>query len=110
MLQLNAIHQEQINLLSAQHKRELNQTRTTQEPVNDDSVNEIIEKALIEFEQEQHDIKPNEIRQTVNISRGLIHNRLQTNQQWYAKEYMPVDALTWPFPQTSSNTRSRLGV
>lgn len=80
LLQLNAIHQDRINLLSAQHKRELNQKRTSREPVNDDSVNEIIEKALIEFEQEQHDIKPDEIRQTVNISRGLIHNRLQTNQ------------------------------
>lgn len=111
--QLHSIHQAKLKQLQIEHEKELYSIKkqyqfkeatanTSPSTKKGNSINNLIEQALIEFEQEQHYHAP-----TLTTSNQIDHQNCYTNkgrmlirnQQWYTKKYVPVDALSWPVPQ-----------
>ncbi|RCH87492.1 hypothetical protein CU098_009312 [Rhizopus stolonifer] len=102
--QLISTHQEHIHLLELRHRKEPKQLNIPKGEIGD-----ILERVLIDFEQEEHDIKSDQIIPEMT-SHWVNDDMFTVNQQWYMKKYMPIEAESWPFPQTASNTKSRLGI
>ncbi|KAI9244455.1 hypothetical protein BY458DRAFT_529674 [Sporodiniella umbellata] len=101
-------HQNYLTLLETQHSIELYQRRSSLPGLAN-----LLEKVLIDFEQEQHTI-PSDQKLPFYLSPSKkTPLTCNVNQQWYIKKYMPVDAHSWPFPHHISHhhpTKSRLGI
>lgn len=118
---LNSNHTSRIHKLKAEYEQDLNQLKdqfkssnTTSNKISNKeslAVDDLIEQALLEFEQEQYNHPTAPImKQQENTTAGtsLIKDRIHLmnkNQQWYTKNYMPVDALSWPVPQPMTHLR-----
>ncbi|KAG2199494.1 hypothetical protein INT47_009948 [Mucor saturninus] len=109
--QLKAIHSIQLNKLQVEHEQDMIKSRREANRSKHTSISsvhgleEVLEQALLEFEQEQHNHIPVLIQQQDSNERSLQGKVRLTmkNQQWYANKYMPIDAKSWPAPQPLSN-------
>lgn len=120
--QLKRAHKDKIQSLQIEHENELKKNKsiaakpkTTQ---HSDSLNDIIEQALREFEQEQHQHLPSPIKlldkgasiQHYDSNKGSLKNHMLSsmmmkNQQWYSQKYVPVDAVSWPTPKSFAHLK-----
>lgn len=122
--QLKLIHQRDLNELSSRHERELNEIRaqhenelkelkTKYQPAHgcqqSQLIDQIMEKVLIEFEQQEHSIIPQNIEtQYHSTTHASSYNKyIPTTQSSYSKQYMPIDALSWPSPNAR---RLKIGI
>lgn len=99
-----------IQKLQTEHEKELATTNkpSTPSPIN---INHIIEQALNEFEQEQHNHAPLPISIKPLVYNPPINkNQSKINQQWYSKSYVPLDAMSWPAPQAVPNLKRQLHI
>jgi hypothetical protein len=65
--------------------------------MNQDMINQLIEQALREFEQEQYNHVP-EFTHAIHLPTLKTGRYYPVNQQIYAQKYMPFDAISWPTP------------
>lgn len=109
--QLKAIHSIQISKIEVEHEQDMIKSRREANRLKHASISTVhqiedaLEQALLEFEQEQHNHIPSLIHQQDMNQRSLQDKVRLTmkNQQWYANKYMPIDAKSWPAPQPLSN-------
>lgn len=99
-----------VHALQAQHKKEAATLQTSSTPPTD--IDAAIEQALHEFEQEQHNHAPSP-QPTATLAPLVYHSvaltaPAKTNQQWYSKRYMPLDAMSWPAPQAAPNLKRQI--
>jgi hypothetical protein len=110
IVQLNSTHMNHIQKLQIKYEKELATINkpSTPSPIN---VSHIIEQALNEFEQEQHNHAPLPISINPLVYHPPINkSQAKTNQQWYSKSYIPLDAMSWPAPQAVPNLKRHLHI
>lgn len=124
--QLRLIYQKDLDELASRHERELNEIRKQHENElkelktryqsersykQNQLIDQVMEKALIEFEQQEHSvIRIQNIKsQYDSATHGSSYNKhiAPITQSSYSKQYMPTDALSWPSPNTR---RLKLGI
>ncbi|KAI8643402.1 hypothetical protein BD408DRAFT_482046 [Parasitella parasitica] len=112
--QLKSAHMSRIHKLQMEHEEELAVARKISQPPPSSAIdiNNVIEQALNEFEQEQHNHPPTAIKAFKTFAcHPMTHKRpANINQQWYAKHYIPLDAMSWPTPQAAPNLRRQLQI
>ncbi|CEP19681.1 hypothetical protein [Parasitella parasitica] len=112
--QLRSTHTSRIHKLQLEHKKDLAVTKkpSRPSPLSTIGISHAIEQALNDFEQEQHNHPP----PAINIFKTLTCNPIAQkrhaaiNQQWYTKQYIPLDAMSWPTPQAAPNLRRQLQI
>jgi hypothetical protein len=89
-------HAKTIQQLNALHVKTMNS-------IENDTLENQLERILIEFEQEQHHhpVVPKQEIPCMN-KKSVGYN---INQQWWSKQFIPTDAASWPSPQPLSNLR-----
>lgn len=104
------------------HQLELDHQNTLRENTNNNKpkktmkkpelkLDELIEQALKEFEQEQHNhppsLRPSQFFTDFFNAPKLLrpNNKHTANQQWYSQKYTPVDAVSWPKPEILPNLK-----
>ncbi|KAK4510379.1 uncharacterized protein ATC70_004809 [Mucor velutinosus] len=114
--QLNTAHTDHTQTLQAQYQKEAATMRTLSKPsISSIDVSSAIEQALNEFEQEQHNHAPSSPPPTTTCTPLIYHPvtvtaLAKTNQQWYSKRYMPIDAVSWPVPQAAPNLKRQIRI
>lgn len=109
--QLNSFHLDRIHKIEIEHEQDMIKSRyeynrsKQSSTLNVQQLDNVLERALLEFEQEQHNHMPIMIQQQDSNQRSLQGKVMlkMKNQQWYANKYMPIDAKSWPAPQPLSN-------
>lgn len=121
LAQLKRNHQDKLQSLQIEYENEMKRPivpkpKTVQ---HNESVNDIIEQALKEFEQEQHQHSPSPITSIDRsasfqhydsnkscLKTNMLSSMMMKNQQWYSKKYIPVDAVSWPTPKSFAHLKS----
>ncbi|KAG1101764.1 hypothetical protein G6F42_017460 [Rhizopus arrhizus] len=110
--QLNTAHMNRVRKLQAQYEKEAASIHKPSKPsIHSIDINLAIEQALNEFEQEQHNHAP-----STTVFKPLVYHpatlktQVKANQQWYSKRYMPLDAISWPAPQTVPNLKRQIHI
>lgn len=88
-------------------KQNLTRNNPQQKKKDNSNVDAALEQVLLEFEQKQHNHVPPKPLVYQEQQHKLTMHR-QINQQWYAQQYMPIDALSWPAPQPAPNLKRQL--
>lgn len=121
--QLKKAHEEQIKSLQIENENELKKKRSiAAKPKtiqHGESVNDIIEQALREFEQEQHQHLPSPIKpldrgtsiqhydsNKSSLKNNMLASMMMKNQQWYSQKYVPVNAVSWPTPKSFTHLKT----
>ncbi|KAF1803244.1 hypothetical protein V8B55DRAFT_1447345 [Mucor lusitanicus] len=114
---LNAAHMDRVQTLQTQYQKEAAAIRTSSKRYSIPSIDmsSVIEQALNEFEQEQHNHPPPPLPTTpctplVYHPVALATSAPKPNQQWYSKRYMPMDAMSWPAPQAAPNLKRQIRI
>lgn len=111
--QLTALHLSQVRKIEFEHEQDMIKSRREHNrlkqvsTLNVHQLDNVLEQALLEFEQEQHNHMPALIQQQDSNQRclqGKVRLAIK-NQQWYSNKYMPIDANSWPAPQPLSNLK-----
>ncbi|ORE02252.1 hypothetical protein BCV72DRAFT_309291 [Rhizopus microsporus var. microsporus] len=111
--ELSSRHERELNKIRAQHENELKELKTKYQPAHTchhgQLIDQIMEKVLIEFEQQEHSIIPQNIEtQYHSTTHASSYKKyMPTTQSSYSKQYMPIDALSWPSPNAR---RLKIGI
>lgn len=103
--QLESTHLNQLSRLNTDHEQELIRLKKRKPCTNLNTLDRLIEIALSEFEQEQYNV-PFIVQHDCNSNslQGKFIPAMK-NQQWYSKQYIPVNAMSWPAPQLVPNLK-----
>ncbi|KAI8971710.1 hypothetical protein BDF20DRAFT_915488 [Mycotypha africana] len=115
MNRLKLEQEKQLREMEQHHENDLIQLRKEIEELkklNHKSLDDAIEKALYEIEQEEHNHPPTTTlgqRNLRNVSSSSFKDNQKkiANQQWYSEKYIPSQAISWPAPQTSPNLKKQ---
>jgi DNA repair exonuclease SbcCD ATPase subunit len=111
--ELSSRHEKELNEIRTQHENELKELKTKYQPAHtcqqSQLIDQIMEKILIEFEQQEHSIIPQSIETQYHPAThtSSCNKYIPTTQSSYSKQYMPIDALSWPSPNAR---RLKLGI